>query len=163
MGCHEITVDDKYRDENEGQFDIDEETQLLRSLEEFWIPDNVYGLDVHFYNYEQIKTHDMSTGPYVTVYYSGERHSPYGLGFTAKRTEMDMTVEFRTLHRNQLFKMKEEVYRVLDYMRKRPFMDYDVVINTGGRRVEPSPGNFFYTVDVKLIRYVKPIFQTRWE
>lgn len=163
MGCQQITVDSKFRADNDTPFDVDEETQLIRSLEEFWNPLNTYELTPGFYLMEQVKTHDLATGPSITVYYVDENNSPYGIGYTAKRTEVDMTIEIRSLHRNQLFKLKEEAFRILDYIRKKPFMDYDLILSTGGRRVEPTPGNFFYTIDVKLVRFVKNISSTQWD
>lgn len=165
MVCHKVEVetDQNYREDNDNQFDIDEESQLLNSIKTYWLPQHVDNLTPNFYLYEQIKTHDLSTGPYVVVYYNGESHSPLGIGYPANTIHMDMTIEIRTLTRSQLFKMKEHVFEIINYIRKRPFMDYDLILNNGGRRLEANPGNFAYSFDLSLVQFVKRIDSTRWE
>lgn len=163
MVCRSVTVDSKARADNDDVFQIDEETQLMRSLESYWNVNNTNNLKPIFYTLEQVKTHPLGAGPQIVVYYVDENHTPYGVGYTAERIDLDMTIEIRTLHRSHLFLMKNECYRILNYIRKRPFMEWDLIISMGGRRVEPAPGNFYYTIDVKLRRFVNQIADTRWE
>lgn len=160
MANHCVVPDTQYREDNDNPYSPDEESLLLGLLETNWDSDEVDGLTPNFYLYEQIKTHDISTGPYIVVYYNSENHIPLGLGYIANTINLDMIIEIRTLTRPQLFMMKEHVFDIINYVRKRPFMDYDVILNNGGRRIEASPGNFAYTFNISLIQYVKRIGNT---
>ncbi len=163
MAQHCVQVDSQYREDNDNKYDIDEETQLLGLIERYWLMDNVDGLLPHFYLYEQIKTHDMAEGPYVVVYYNDEKRDPLGLGYGAVTIHANMTIEFRTLTRSQLFKMKEEIFRILEYIRKEPFLEYNLILNHGGRRIDAAPGSFAYTIDIALVILVKRINNTQWD
>lgn len=149
---HTVEVEDtEYRGQNDTPYSEDEETQLLGLLRTHWDAERV-GVMPRFYLAEQIKTHSMAQGPYVAVYYNNEDPEYMGIGIPAKRTSTSLTIELRTLHRGQLFALKKEIFRILDKIRKHPMMDYDLISGYGGRRNEPVPGNFFYTIDVKLLR-----------
>lgn len=165
MGCHRVEAenDQQYREDNDNPFDVDEETQLLNNIKLYWRSEEVDGLTPSFYLYEQVKTHDLSTGPYVVVYYVTENNIPYGLGYPTVQVPMFMTVEFRTLTRPQLFKMKRHIIDILHYIRKMPFMDYDLMMGIQGRRIEAEPGTFAYAIDIQFKDFVRPINSTRWE
>lgn len=141
----------------------DEELQLLNKLKEHWDRTQVEYQTPGFYLYEDIKTHDISTSPYVVVYYVGENHTPYGLGYPANIKHTDMTIEFRTLTRPLLFKMKDHIDFIIDHIRNKPITDYDLIMNHGGRRIDAAPGTFAYALDVSLVKLVDSLDNTRWD
>lgn len=155
-------MDTQFRQSNDVQFSLDEETELLSNLQNNWNPLNVRNQTAAFYLVEQVLTHDYAQGPAIVVYYVDEDRVPYGINMPANTIDLNATIEIHSQSRSQMFLVKKEIFRILDYIRKRPISEYDVILSQNGRRNEPQQGVFFYTIDVKLKRYVKNVDATQW-